>query len=146
MPPSSRHQRLQRIALLQRARSRRRPDLVQQRAGPGRGARHAVGKFVGGITLISQQRGFLGAQRQRLGDDGAIVVRFAIVAARHPGLEQFLAQGAVGGGLQEWLDAGARQGDGIRRIQAALLGGGRGSASRSDGGTPATWASVSGST
>ena len=91
-----------------------RPDLFQQGAGLGRRARHAVGQLVIGIAFIAQQPRPLGAQRQGLGDDRPIVVGVGIVAARDPGLEQLLAQSAVGGELQKRLDAGARQGDGDR--------------------------------
>ena len=45
-----------------------------------------------GVGLIAEQFGALVAQRQSLGNDGAIVALAALFAARQKSIEQFFAQ------------------------------------------------------
>ena len=71
---------------------------------------------------VAEQLGALGTQLHRLGDELAIVVGVGVVAARDPGLEDFLAQIALFGKLQYWFDARAGGRDCIGRIEAAILG------------------------
>ena len=59
----------------------------------------------------AEEAGALGAQPHHLGDDRLVVGRAAVVAAHGEGAEDFFAQIAPVGELQERLDAGARQRD-----------------------------------
>ncbi len=73
---------------------------------------------------IAEQTGTLGAQRQHLRDDRAVVGRAAAGAARDPGRKIFSRRSRRVRELQERLDAGARQGDHVAVRDVTLLGGG----------------------
>ena len=111
---------LQLGALLARAGARRPPYLHQQLAhGRGR-LRHRELERRLRRRLEAQQPRPLGAQTQDLSHDLAVVRLAAVGAAHDPGVERLLAQIAPGGILQERLDAGARQRDGVLALVAAL--------------------------
>ena len=117
------HRLLQLVALLGGAGERRAPHLHQQLAHRPRRLGHGELQRGVGRRLEAQQLRPLGPELQDLGDDLAVVGLAAIGAAHGPGLEGLLAQVAPGRILQERLDAGARQGNGMLARVAAILGG-----------------------
>ncbi len=115
-------QRLQLVFLARRPRLGRLPHGVQQLACPCRRLGHRVFEPVGGETVVAEQPRLLGAQRHRLGGDGAIVRGAAVLAAHRPRLEGAFAEVAPRRELQERFDGGARQGDDVLAGVAARLG------------------------
>ena len=102
-------QRLQGVAIGQRAGAGGLPDPLQQAAHGFRRLGHGILQPVGGVGREAHDfRGFL-PQGQNLHDGGVVVVGVAVVAARRKGLEDLLAQVAARRALQERLHRGARQ-------------------------------------
>ncbi len=99
-----RHNRLQGVAIGERAGPRRLPDPLQQAAHGLRRLGHRILQPIGGEGRKAQQLRALLAQAKDLDNDLVIVVGIAIVAARDKGLEHLFAQVAPGGALQERLD------------------------------------------
>jgi hypothetical protein len=114
--------RLERVALGERTRPRRRPHGVEQPARRVPTPGHGVGEHVIGEARIAEQARLLGAQRDHLGDQTVVVVG-AAVAARDPGGEQLLTQVAPSGELQERLDVRTSKGDGVAAGIPAPFGG-----------------------
>ena len=121
IPSLSLYQRLHGVAIRHGAPARRRPDPIEQGAHRLRRFRHGVVEPVMGEGGIAEQPRALRPQRNHLGDDRLVVGGAAAVAARDPGAKDFLPQVATGRELQERLDAGARDGDDVLAVEAALL-------------------------
>ena len=75
-----------------------------------------------GVALVAEQFRPFGAQADHFGGDRAVVGRLSHLAARRPGAKRRLAQIPARGKLQERLDAGARQRDGVFAGFATLGG------------------------
>src|ERR1700722_15386200 len=105
--------RLQLLFVFPRPSDARSPDRLEQIKRRLRRFRHRVGEAVVSISLVAQQPRALSSQTHQFGGDGAIVARAAVFSSSRPGAESGLAKIAARRELQERLDAGARQGDGV---------------------------------
>ena len=112
---------LQVVALGRGFGARPAPDVVEQVARRLRGLGHLIVEPVVGISVEAQEPRPLGAQGHDLGDQRAVVGCAAVLAAHDPGLEDFLAQVAARGELQETFARGTRQRDGVFAGSPALL-------------------------
>ena len=97
------------------------PDVFKQFPRGTWRLRHLVGEPVVGEGVVAQQMRALGAQGYHLSNNGAVVGLAAVLAALDPRVEDLLAQIAARGELQERLNRGTRQREGVLARVAALF-------------------------
>src|SRR5262245_6219334 len=112
---------LQGIALFKGASTRRLPYLHKQAAHGLWRSRHRELERGGRGGGKAKQPRALRTQRQDLGDELAIVGFAALGTAADPGLKGLFPEVAPRGELQERLDAGARERDGVLARQATRV-------------------------